>query len=79
MPLTGYLTAAGIESCLISVTRMYPAISNLIVLPERSWEGRVSRAIKIGKGTSATRPSILVIAARMHAKSSTPTCWRLCR
>src|SRR5712691_5739843 len=67
MPLTGYLTAAGLESCMTYLARTYPAICHLVTLPETSIEGRVSRAVKIAHGTGATRPGILVISG-VHAR-----------
>jgi murein tripeptide amidase MpaA len=67
MPLTGYLTAAGIESCLTYLATTYPAICQLITLPEHSIEGRVSRAVKIANGAGPNRPGILVISG-VHAR-----------
>ncbi len=48
---TGYLTSEGIESSLQQLPILYPSISQLIILPEKSHEGRTSRAIKIGVNT----------------------------
>src|SRR5262249_60007145 len=67
MPLTGYLTAAGIESCLTYLANTYPAICQLITVQETSIEGRVSRAVKIAKGAGPTRPGILIISG-VHAR-----------
>lgn len=67
MPLTGYLSAAGIESALTYLASAYPAICQLIVLPETSIEGRVSRAVKISNGAGIARPGILIIAG-VHAR-----------
>src|SRR5688572_10834588 len=67
MPLTGYLSAAGIESALIYLASAYPAICQLIVLPETSIEGRVCRAVKIASGAGPSRPGILIIGGA-HAR-----------
>src|SRR5262245_56076663 len=67
MPLTGYLTAAGIEPCLQYLATTYPSISQLQPRPETSIEGRVSRLVKIANGAGPTRPGILVIAG-VHAR-----------
>ena len=48
---TGYLTSEGIESALQQLPILYPSISQLIILPEKTHEGRTSRAIKIGVTT----------------------------
>src|SRR5262245_57956979 len=67
MPLTGYLTVAGIDSCLTYMAGTYPGLCQLIVLPEPSIEGRVCRAVKIANGAGPTRPGIVVIAG-VHAR-----------
>ena len=67
MPLTGYLTAAGIESALSVMASTYPNICQLITLPEHSIEQRVSRAVRIAHGAGPTRPGILVISG-VHAR-----------
>jgi hypothetical protein len=45
----GYLTAEGIEATLQYMSTLYPDLTELIPLPEKTHEGRVCRAIKIGK------------------------------
>ncbi len=67
MPPTGYLTVAGIESCLQYLASTYPSICKLIVLPETSVEGRTSRAIKIANGSGADRHGVLFIGG-VHAR-----------
>ena len=67
MPLTGYLTAAGLESSLIHMSTTYPAICQQVMLPEASNENRFSRAVKIANGSGASRPGILVISG-VHAR-----------
>ncbi|GAC1456282.1 MAG: hypothetical protein PVSMB1_05940 [Gemmatimonadaceae bacterium] len=46
----GYLTAAGVESCIQWLNGAYPAITQIMILPETSIEGRTIRALKIAKG-----------------------------
>ena len=67
MPPSGYLTTAGIESCLQYLATTYPSICQLTVLPETSVEGRTSRAIKIGKGSGSNRRGVLFIGGA-HAR-----------
>lgn len=66
MPPTGYLTASGIESCLVYLANTYPAVCQLIVLPETSVEGRTIRAIKIAHG-GGDRHGVLLIGG-VHAR-----------
>ncbi len=64
---TGYLSSSGIESCLIYLSNAYPAICQLITLPESSAEGRTQRAVRIGKGSGANRLGVLLIGG-LHAR-----------
>lgn len=61
-----YLSAAGIEACLQYLAATYPAICQIIVLPEPSVEGRTSRAIKISHG-GGDRHGVLFIGG-VHAR-----------
>jgi murein tripeptide amidase MpaA len=67
MPPAGYLTAAGIESGLQYLATTYPALCQLTILPETSWEGRTSRAVKIASGGGAGRRGVLLVAG-LHAR-----------
>ncbi len=67
MPLTGYLSVAGIDSAIAFMASSSPSLCQLTVLPESSIEGRVSRAVKISNGSDPARPAILVIAG-VHAR-----------
>lgn len=62
-----YLSATAIEDCLQWLAATYPAITNLIVLPEQSVEGRTIRAIKIAKGNNCGRRGVLFIGGA-HAR-----------
>src|SRR5215213_5273498 len=67
MPPPGYLTAAGIESCLQYLANTYPTICQLIVMPEASHEGSSIRAIRIRGGASGNRRGVLFIGG-VHAR-----------
>lgn len=67
MPPTGYLNTPGVESCLVYLASTYPSITQLIVLPEQSIEGRTSRAIKISGGSGEDRNGVLLIGG-VHAR-----------
>ena len=67
MPLTGYLTVAGLAAATKHLSDTYPTICQPITLPEPSIQGRVCRAVKIGTGTGPDRPAVLVIAGA-HAR-----------
>lgn len=66
-PPAGYLTVASIESSLQYLAAAYSSICQLIQLPEQTWEHRTSRAIKLGKGTGAKRPGVLLLGG-VHAR-----------
>ena len=61
-----YLSTAAIEACVQYLAATYPAICQLIVLPEPSVQGRTSRAIKIAKG-GGDRHGVLFLGG-VHAR-----------
>ncbi len=65
--MPGYLSAAGIEACLGWLAATYPAICQLIVLPETSIEGRTSRCVKIANGAGSDRHGVLFLGG-VHAR-----------
>jgi len=67
MPPAGYLTAAGIESGLLYLSTTYPALCQLIVLPETTSGGRTSRALRISAGGQGERRGVLLVAG-LHAR-----------
>jgi murein tripeptide amidase MpaA len=67
MPASGYLSASGIESCLVYLANAYPSLCQLIVLPEASAEGRTMRALKLGKGGGEGRHGVLLVGG-LHAR-----------
>jgi len=64
---TGYLSASGIQSCLIYLANTYSSISQLILLPEASGLGSAMRAVKIGKSSSSAKPGVLLLGG-LHAR-----------
>ena len=62
-----YLSATAIEDCIQWLAVAYPAITNLIVLPEQSVEGRTIRALKIASGEGCNRRGVLFIGGT-HAR-----------
>jgi murein tripeptide amidase MpaA len=64
---TGYLSSEGIESAIEQLPILYPSISQLIILPEKTHEGRTSRAIKIGVNTATPKSGILFLGG-VHAR-----------
>jgi murein tripeptide amidase MpaA len=65
--VSGYLTTPAIESCLAWLNGNYPAITQLIRLPEASVEGRVMRALRIRSRGEGERNGVLLIGGT-HAR-----------
>lgn len=63
----GYMTADEVESALINLRTLHPDLITLIELPHRTWEGRVSRAVRLRAGTSPNRVGVLFTGS-MHAR-----------
>jgi carboxypeptidase T len=66
-PFIGYLTSEGIDSALQYIAKSYPSLVQLIVLPERTHEGRTSRAIKISGNNTNTKNGLLFLGG-VHAR-----------
>lgn len=64
---TGYLSASGIQSCLIYLANNYASICQLIPLPEASGLGTAMRAVKIGKSSSSAKLGVLLTGG-LHAR-----------
>jgi carboxypeptidase T len=62
----GYLSEKGVETGLQHLVKKYNSISELITLPERTHEQRVSHAVRIASG-KGTRPGVLFIGG-VHAR-----------
>lgn len=63
----GYMTADEVESALINLQMLHPDLVTLIQLPNRSWENRTSRAVRVRAGTNANRVGVLFTGS-MHAR-----------
>ncbi len=57
----GYLTVDEVEAATKLLASEVPRCAELIELPHRSWEGRTSHALRLGKGRGARRPAICLI------------------
>jgi murein tripeptide amidase MpaA len=63
----GYMTADEVESALINLQELHPDIVTLIELPHRTWENRVSHAVRVRVGTNTDRVGVLFTGS-MHAR-----------
>jgi murein tripeptide amidase MpaA len=63
----GYMTSTAIESCLVWLNNTYPALTQLIVLPETSVEHRVIRALRIRSAGGGDRNGVLLVGGT-HAR-----------
>jgi murein tripeptide amidase MpaA len=63
-----YLNVAEVESALIQAASVPNAsFSELITLPNKTWEGRTSHALKLANGKSANRPAVFMLGG-IHAR-----------
>jgi murein tripeptide amidase MpaA len=62
----GYLSERGVETALQHLVRKYKPITELVTLPERTHENRVTHAVRIASG-KGTRPGVLFIGG-IHAR-----------
>jgi subtilisin family serine protease/murein tripeptide amidase MpaA len=63
-----YLNVEEVESALsVATSAPYTAFTQLIKLPNLTWEGRQCHAIKIGKGNNPGRPGVYFIGG-VHAR-----------
>lgn len=63
----GYMTADEVESALVNLQALHPDLVTLIELPNRTWENRVSHAVRIRAGTNMDRAGVLFTGS-MHAR-----------
>jgi carboxypeptidase T len=63
----GYMNVTEIETALIQFNRNYPDLVELIELPNRTWEGRTSRAIRIHGGAGTNKPAVMFTGG-VHAR-----------
>lgn len=64
---SGYLSINGIDACLIHIANTYPGLSQLIVLPEPSAEGRTIRAVKLS-GKAGDKKAVTLLVGGLHAR-----------
>src|SRR5215207_3165105 len=68
LALGGYLTVSAVEESLIALAAApNNELTQLVVLPNRTWQDRTCRAIKIGKGAGQHRPGIYFTGG-VHAR-----------
>jgi carboxypeptidase T len=63
----GYKTVEEIEEALIKFNEMNPDLVELLELPNKTWEDRTSRAIRIHTNTSIDKPAVMFIGG-VHAR-----------
>jgi murein tripeptide amidase MpaA len=67
-PTTGYLNVEEVEAAVLKAAAApYSGFAELIVLPEKTWEGRQCHALKIGNGSGANRPGVYFLGG-VHAR-----------
>jgi murein tripeptide amidase MpaA len=62
-----YLNVTEVVSDLITLASTYPALTELITLPNITYEGRTSHALRIGTGSVARKDAVLFIGG-VHAR-----------
>ncbi len=62
-----YLNVTEVESALSALAATYPALTDLITLPNKTYEGRICHALRIGIGSVAGKDAILFIGG-VHAR-----------
>ena len=62
-----YLNVTEVESALVALNTTYPSLCELISLPNTTYEGRTSHALRIGLGPADDRPAMLFIGGA-HAR-----------
>ena len=67
LSFTGYLTSEGIDSALQYIAKSYPSLVQSIVLPEKTHEGRTSRAIKVSVNNIPPKNGLLFLGG-VHAR-----------
>lgn len=63
----GYLTVDEVETALINLNSDYPELVELIELPHRTWEDRISHAVRIGSTDNLDQTTVLFTGS-MHAR-----------
>lgn len=67
MPFEPYLNVEEVESAMETAAASYPDLCELITLPNITFEGRTSHAVKVAGGTATDRTGVLLLGA-VHAR-----------
>src|SRR4051812_13961354 len=62
-----YMNVIEVESALIGLAAAYPALCELVTLPNLSVEGRTCHAVRVGKFGAPDRDTVLLTGA-VHAR-----------
>src|ERR1022692_1724666 len=65
--MSQYLFVDAVESGLIGLANTYPSVCELITLPNKTYEGRTTHAVRIGK-QPASSVHILYLTGGVHAR-----------
>ncbi len=65
--MTDYLNITEVESGLSGLASTYPALTELITLPNTTHEGRTTHALRIGIGSVSSKDGVLFIGG-VHAR-----------
>ncbi|MFJ7682307.1 M14 family metallopeptidase [Peribacillus butanolivorans] len=63
----GYMTVDEIENTLKQIAEQFPNLVTLLQLPNQTWEGRTSHAIRLRAGTNSNKTGVLFTGS-MHAR-----------
>lgn len=62
-----YLNVTEVETATVNLAAAYPSISQLITLPNTTFEGRTSHALRLGDGAPGTKDAVVIICG-VHAR-----------
>jgi carboxypeptidase T len=62
-----YLNVDEVETALIIAASTHPGVTELIALPDPTWEGRLCHALKIGRPSGAAKPAVFLLGG-VHAR-----------
>ena len=62
-----YLTAEEVEEALINLSNENPDLVEIVELPNRTWEDRVSHAVRVGSSLNSDQTTVLFTGS-MHAR-----------
>jgi len=62
-----YLNVVEVETATVNLAAAYPSIAQLITLPQTTFEGRTSHALRLGGGVPGSKDVVMVICG-VHAR-----------